>query len=49
MTDKEKQYLQKRLEELSCKKISLSVEIRKVDREIVAITKKLDKEIITDE
>ena len=49
MTEKEKQYLSKRFDELIKKKIDLQVQMRKLDKEIATIVKKLDKEIITDE
>lgn len=49
MTEKEKQYLNKRFKELWNKKLELNLQIRKVDKEIATIMKKLDKEIITNE
>lgn len=49
MTEKEKAYLSKRFDELVRKKIDLQIQIRKIDKEISTIMKKLDKEIITDE
>ena len=47
MTEKEAKYLNNRLSELYNKKIQLSVQIRKIDREIAAIVKKLGEEIET--
>lgn len=44
MTNKEKEYLGKRLKELLDKKLELSLQIRKVDKEIATIMKKIDKE-----
>ena len=49
MTEKEQQYLKKRLDELFRKKFDLHIQIRKIDKEIASISKKLKKEIITDE
>lgn len=49
MTDKEKQYLNKRLDELVRKRLDLHIQVRKLDKEIATIVKKLEKEIITDE
>lgn len=49
MTEKEQQYLKKRLDELFRKKLDLHIQIRKIDKEIASISKKLEKEIITDE
>ncbi len=49
MTEKEKAYLNKRLQELWSKKLELNLQIRRVDKEIATIMKKLDKEIIIDE
>ncbi len=49
MDEKEKQYLNKRLTELFNKKIQLNLEVRKIDKEIARISKRLEKEIITDE
>lgn len=49
MNNKEKEYLNKRLKELWNKKLELNLQIRKVDKEIATIMKKLDKEIITNE
>lgn len=49
MTDKEKEYLRKRLDELTRKKVDLHLQIRKIDKEINAIMKKVDKEIISNE
>ena len=49
MTNKEKEYLGKRVKELLDKKLELSLQIRKIDKEIASISKKLEKEIITDE
>lgn len=41
MTDKEKVYLRKRLEELYQKKLELTLQRRKVEKEIISIQKKL--------
>ena len=49
MTDKEKEYLRKRLDELTRKKVDLHLQMRKIDKEINAIMKKVDKEIISNE
>ena len=49
MTEKEREYLNKRLKELWSKKLDLNLQIRRVDKEIATIMKKIDKEIITDE
>lgn len=49
MNEKEKQYLNKRFDELMRKKMDLQVQMRKIDKEISTIMKKMDKEIITDE
>lgn len=49
MTEKEKEYLSKRFDELIRKKMDLQVQMRKIDKEISTIMKKMDKEIITDE
>ena len=49
MDDKEKQYLQKRLDELFREKLNLNIKMRKIDKEIATITKKLEKEIIINE
>lgn len=49
MTEKEKKYLKKRLDELFHKKLDLHIQMRKIDKEIASISNKLEKEIITDE
>ncbi len=41
MTDEEKIYLRKRLEELYQKKLELVLQRRKVEKEIISIQKKL--------
>lgn len=49
MTKEEKAYLEKRLDELMRKKLNLNIQMRKIDKEISALMKKMDKEIIQDE
>lgn len=49
MTEKETQYLKKRLDELFRKKLDLHVQMRKIDKEIASISNKLEKEIIINE
>jgi len=47
MTEKEAKYLNNRLSELYNKKIQLNIQIRKTDKEIASIIKKLGEEIET--
>lgn len=47
MTEKERKYLNNRLNELYNKKIQLNIQIRKIDKEIASIIKKLGEEIET--
>lgn len=47
MTVREKEYLNRRLHELYNKKIQLNIQIRKTDKEIASIIKKLGEEIET--
>lgn len=47
MTEKERKYLNNRLNELYNKKIQLSIQMHKTDKEIASIVKKLGEEIET--
>lgn len=47
MTEKEAKYLNNRLNELYNKKFQLNIQVRKTDKEIASIIKKLREEIET--